>query len=155
MTTITSDQLTEIVIGALEKTCFLIADEVDDDQKTGLKTKINRSSRIQYTGTQAGTIYVDTSDGFLQELASCILGSSVEEIDPTEDGVQASLEIANVIAGSIVFALGGDQEDVKLGLPETGDIVDNANAAECFLESAYGVIHVHWHPEVVDVQKVA
>ncbi len=155
MNTIDNNELAEIVITALEKTCFLIADEVTDEDRQRCLDTITKTSKIQYTGASSGTVYVDASDGFLQELASCMLGTDPDEIDPAVDGVSAGNEIANIIAGSVLYALGGDHGDFKLGIPETGTINREGIAAECILESAFGAVHVHWNPDVAQSAKAA
>lgn len=155
MNTIDNNELAEIVITTLEKTCFLIADEVMEDDRQRCLDSITKSSIIQYTGASSGAVYVDASDGFLQELASCMLGSEPDEIDPAVDGVSAGNEIANIIAGSVLYALGGDRGDFKLGIPDAGSINRDGIAAECLLESAFGVVHVHWNPDVAQSAKAA
>ena len=155
MNTITNTQITDIVIDIFERTCFLIADEIEDDDIAHFQSQITWSSKIEYNGTHKGAIFVDASDGFLQELASCMLGVTTDEVDLEEDGVQACREITNIIAGSIILSIGGDHDEYKLGLPEKGTITRTGIAAECYLAASCGVVHVHWHPQVDEIVKAA
>lgn len=117
MNTIDTDRLTQIISDALERTAFVIADPIDKGESESLPVP-SRFSILKYSGPENGQVFLAASDGFVQELASSLLGVEPDEIDPATMGQEALNELANIVGGSVVLDLGGDDRPIKLHLPE-------------------------------------
>jgi len=110
-----ADQIGQLIINALERIAFVSADPIG-----GVKPEdAARHARISFQGAErSGDIYLSASDGFLCELAGNLVGAEPEEIDAEVDGVQALTELANIVGGELILAMGAATERFDLGLPE-------------------------------------
>ena len=107
--------LERIVTNSLERAAFVLTDPV------GLEVPATFDSHAHITyksAAEQADIYLSASDGFLRELAASMLG--LEEDDPEIDADlgEALSEFANILAGEIVVALGGEEQRFALGIPE-------------------------------------
>jgi two-component system chemotaxis response regulator CheY len=110
-----SETLEILTANALERTAFVLSDPAD---VAPAKT-FDRHARISYRSeSELADIYLSASEGFLRELAASMLG--IEEDDPSivEELGAALSEMANIIAGEIVVALGGEEQRFTLGIPK-------------------------------------
>ena len=73
-----------------------------------------------------------------------------EEIDPEVQGKDAIKELANIIGGSAILELGGDDCQYSLQLPElaggTSASEPGDDGAACFVESEGEILKVVWRP---------
>jgi len=151
--TIDADRLGELVVDALERTAFLIVDACDEEDLPG-PFRIQRRARIAITGMGDGTVWLDADDGFVCELAAGLLGCDSDEVDAATTGREALTELANIVGGSVVVALGGEDREYRLGLPESFDAdAESAPATgtapgsvRALLASDEGAIAVSWCP---------
>ncbi len=146
MTPVDQDTLRTIITDALERTAFVIADPCDDGDEDALPTP-TRHARIRYTGPEAGGLEVSATDGFLVELASSLLGVEPDEVRADAEGLDALRELANILGGSALLAIGSETKPYSLGLPE---IIDAPSAlppaVACVLESEGETLRVAWFP---------
>lgn len=143
MSPIDHDTLQTIITDALERTAFVIVDPCDD--AAGLSPP-KLHAKIRYSGPASGTIVVSASEGFLVELASSILGVEPEEVRLDVEGRDALRELANIIAGSALVAIGGEDTPYSLGLPEAIDARPTATPdATCVVESMGESLAVTWY----------
>ncbi len=149
MSQLMSQRIGELVIEALERTAFVLAETVDAGRAAELPKPIH-FSRIVYTGPTQGEVHLAASDGFVRELASSILGVEPEEVDTETQGQDAIKELANIVGGSTILELGGADCKYSLRLPE---LLDGSSASEpgdngavCFIESEGELLKVVWHP---------
>lgn len=151
MSAITPQRLAEMVSDALERTCFMISDPAEPQTVAQQGFDLHHAARIAYTGPNTGTIHLFASDGFLEELASGLLGCEPDEIDIERDGRDAIRELANILGGSVTLELGGDRAEHRLGLPEDADPAAPPAriGADCNLISASGALRVAWTPETL------
>lgn len=144
MNTIPSERLAEMTTEVLERTCFLISDPSDIDAVRSNGYTLSHSARIAYHGPESGFVYVVASDGFLEELASSLLGCEPEDIDLAVDGRDAVSELANIMGGSVTLELGGDTSAYSLGLPEAADPAVPSGSVDVYIESMCGALRVSW-----------
>ena len=147
MSRIDSNSLRMLVTQALERTAFVIVDPCDE-QDAGRLAPATHFARIDYAGPESGSVYLQASPGFLTELASSILGAEPDEIRLDVEGLDALRELANIVGGSAVVALGGESLPYALRLPETldGPPTDLADAVTCTVESMGERLTVSWRP---------
>ncbi len=145
MRPITNDQLTELVATALERTAFVLVDPAEDDAEASF-APVRRSS-LRLTGSDwTGVITLTADEGFLCELASSLLGVDENEVELDEHGQDIILELANILAGSVSLALGGDKTHIGLGLPELSDLAAPTPEAETstMVAAESGYLNVQW-----------
>lgn len=147
MKSIANERLVEMVTSALERTCFMISDPSDAETVSGSGFDLTRSARIAYSGSGAGYVLVSASDGFLEELASSLLGCEPEEVDLDVDGRDAICELANIMGGSVTLELGGDTSEYRLGLPQETDGTGSNGGTDIYVESMAGALRVCWMPD--------
>jgi hypothetical protein len=163
MSPMNENALSELVVEALERMAFLIVDACDAEDLPG-PFDPTRRARIAITGVQDGTVWLDADDGFVCELAAGLLGCDSDEVDPDTTGREALSELANIVGGSVVVALGGQDENYRLGLPELldegadatpagggdgeseGEGEGDSGAVRTLLASDEGAIAVCWAP---------
>lgn len=147
MTVLTPLRIGELVVDALERTAFVLVDVVDEERVKELCPP-NRHSRVQFSGAEFGTIVLSATDGFLVELASSILGVEATEVKPDNEGKDALCEMANIIGGSVILELGGEDQYIKYGLPcaiEESDLPEvGDDTVKCYLEYEGELLVVTW-----------
>ena len=149
MNQMTSQRIGQLVIEALERTAFVLAETVDAGEAAQLPEP-TQFSRIAYTGPTQGEVLLAASDGFVRELASSILGVEPEDVDAEVQGKDAIKELANIVGGSTILELGGTDCQYSLRLPE---LLDGSSVPEpgendvaCFVESEGEILKVVWRP---------
>lgn len=144
MRQLTVDRLSELTTCALERTAFVLAEQADDESASAMGP-VTHVAKIKYSGPSTGEVYIGASEGFLRELASSLLGIEPDEIDPQTQGRDALQELANIIGGSIILELGGEDCRFSLGLPELTS-VDSvpAGGCACVLDSEGERLDVRW-----------
>lgn len=145
MSPIDHDTLQTIITQALERTAFVIVDPCDEQDAASLAPATHHA-RIRYTGPAGGEIFVSASTGFLIELASSILGVEPSQVRVEVEGADALRELANIIGGSALVAIGGENTAYSLGLPEIvpGTPIVQPHAS-CVVESMGEPLMVQWH----------
>ncbi len=149
MNDLTPDRIGDLVVEALERTAFVLAETVEPDQ---LQTEFapTRFACIAFTGVAVGSIVLSATDEFVAELASSLLGVEPEEITLEKEGVDALSELANIVGGSIIIDLGGEKEHYEYGLPLSlhADQLpeEPSGTLKTYLESESGMLCVAWLP---------
>ena len=128
-----SDQLAQIAMNALEATAFVITDralEVGEDS-------LDYCSKINVHDEETNVwLLLSATAGFLEELASSMLGLDPGEIDKDVEGPQALSEFANILGGEVIMALGGAERCFQMSLPEMANADELPVASTlCELES--------------------
>ena len=149
MSQLTSQRIAQLVIEALERTAFVLAEPVDAERAAELPA-VTCFSRIFYTGPDQGQLFLAASEGFMRELVSSLLGVEPEEVDPVNQGQDAIKELANIVGGSTVLELGGADCEYSLNLPELVEAPETPEpgdrGAACFVESEGELLKVIWRP---------
>ena len=158
MNTLTTERIGEVVIEALERTAFVLADAVDPDEITGLGP-LNNHSRVNFTGDVCGEVHLAATDGFLCELAASLLGIDAGDIDLDSHGRDALSELTNIVGGSIILELGGDEKPYEYGLPEVLDGVPFAPDPEsdnvAYFVTDEAALAVYWKEASVEGKAAA
>jgi len=85
-------------------------------------------SKISYFGPdEQADLHISASADLLIELASNMLGVDEDEVDASVEGVQALNELANIVCGEVIGALGGEETVFSQGIPETVQSIDPVN----------------------------
>ena len=149
MNQLTSQRIAQLVIEALERTAFVLAEPVDAARAAELPA-VTYFSRIFYTGPDQGQLFLAASEGFVREPASSLLGVEPEEVDPASQGQDVIKEMANIVGGSTILELSGVDCHYSLKLPELVDAPEMPEpgdcGAECFVESEGELLKVIWRP---------
>lgn len=141
---IDQEKLGELVCEALERTAMVFAEPMEDSPPDG----VTRFARIIYEGEESGEMVLAASDGFTLELASSMLGEDEDAIAADNEGVLALAELANIVCGSVVVAIGGEQRAITLGLPEVADPGSApSDGITCVVESMGEPLVVIWRPD--------
>ena len=148
MTNVTNQRIGELVVDALERTAFVLVDILDESEAAELPAP-TKFVKIAFSGAANGHVVLAATPGFTVELASSILGVEAEEVDPDKEGVDALSELANIVGGSIILELGGENQYIKYGLPtpinsEAAKSVLQ-NSITCYLECDGDLLSVSWN----------
>lgn len=141
MNRLNTQSLAEMAITMLERTAMVVAESAEPGVALPPTT---RCAQIVFSGPTRGRLTLCANDGFLRELAAGMLGVETSEVDVDRQGSDALKEMANVVAGSVVFALEGDAQTYSLGLPETvtPGAPEGEAAVSCDLVAEEGVLHI-------------
>ncbi len=149
MSQLTSQRIAQLVIDALERTAFVLAEPVDAERAAELPA-VTCFSRIFYTGPDQGQMFLAASEGFVRELVSSLLGVEPEDVDPVSQGRDGIKELANIVGGSTILELGGAECEYSLNLPELVEAPETPEpgdrGAACFVESEGELLKVIWRP---------
>ena len=118
MTRPSAETYDQVIVQALESMAFMLAEESTDSIDALIEDAEHIQSVRISADELAGDVYVLGSSGFLVELAAGMLGMDEDEIIGTDYPEQAASELANVLAGEIVIAIGGAEKPISIGLPE-------------------------------------
>jgi hypothetical protein len=155
MSDLTPRRLGELITEALERIAFVITEPCDESDLP-LPFSPTQRARISIGGVGRATVWLEADDGFLCEFAAGLLGCDPDEVDPTAAGRDALSELANIIGGSVVVALGGTDREYRLGLPQALDPaadpvevapIDRDDAVHCLLASDEGAIRACFRDE--------
>jgi len=152
MNEFSADRLAEMVIAALERTAFVLAEPADADRVKSLPAPAH-AAVIRYTGPKSGSVRLEATDGFLREVASSLLGVEPDEVNVEKDGLDVIRELANIVGGSVILELGGDACPFSLGLPEVVAVSGSAGSSDCVchIESDGEHLRVVWHADAAAV----
>lgn len=148
MNPLNHDTLAELTIDALARTAFVVAEPIEASDLDSFGQP-DAFARIRYEGPSAGWVYLSAATGFLCELAASLLGVESEDIDPQVEGRDALQELANIIGGSVILSLGGDERRLSLGLPEVtaGAPHVGPGGVVCHLDAEGERLDVVWQPD--------
>ena len=150
MSNLTSENLAGLVIDALERTAFVLADPVDEEGREELP-QADHFARINYSGPANGSVFLAASSGFLQELAASMLGVEPEEID-NDQGQDALTETTNIVGGLVTLHLGGSDRCLTLGLPSAVEAAEipapGHGQIRCWLDAEGERLEVIWAPDI-------
>lgn len=147
MKPIDANALAQMTISVLERTAMVLAEPAQPGANQPAPTSF---ARIVYSGPSSGSITLAATEGFLRELASSLLGVDPSEVSIDSHGHDALREMANIVGGSVLLALAGDQCEYSLGLPALIQPADAAPSpssarAECNVSTESGVLRVLWN----------
>jgi hypothetical protein len=126
-----SDTLARLVTNALERTAFVLADPCDTPEQL---PPADTFAQIDFSGPESGGVDLRASRAFARNLAGSLLGVDASEITDAQ-AEEALRELANIVGGSVITALGGDDCRFSLGLPALGNHTPDLNATQCTLDA--------------------
>lgn len=122
--------LARLAVEALERTAFVLADPCDAPENL---PEADTFAQIDFEGPEAGGVDLRASRAFAKNLAASILGCDASEVADSQ-AEEALRELANILGGSVIRELGGEDCQFSLGLPRLGErSVDGATA--CVLDA--------------------
>jgi CheY-specific phosphatase CheX len=141
--------LARIVIDALERTAFVLADPSNEPDAL---PSADTFAQIDFHGPDGrdgnGHVELHASRAFARNLAASILGANATEVSDLQCE-EALRELANIVGGSVITALGGSDCRFSLGLPRLGrtSAAGNAGAIDtaCILDAEGERLEVHCH----------
>jgi len=134
------DTLARLAIDALERTAFVLADPCDAPESL---PSADVFAQIEFHGSEHGGVDLCASRGFTRNLASSILGCDAAEVTDAQ-GDEALRELANILGGSVIYALGGEKCTFSLGLPRLGSSGE-ANGPSCTLDAEGERLEIRCH----------
>ncbi|MBM4061248.1 MAG: chemotaxis protein CheX [Planctomycetes bacterium] len=121
MPTVTAADFRILVARALERMAFVVAEPTGESAGEVL-ARSRHHAAIEITGDDhRAWLLVSATAGFVTEVAAGMMGMDPDEIDADEHGDATVAELANVLGGEFVMALGGDLAPVRLSLPQCLD----------------------------------
>jgi hypothetical protein len=122
MNELTPQSLAELAVEALERIAFVLATPLEGEGQdlNGFAPALGFA--ISFAGLGEGNVILIADEDFAAELAAGFLGAEPEEVDVPTHGRDAVSELTNIVGGSVVLTLGGDQHEYKYGLPEPFDL---------------------------------
>jgi hypothetical protein len=139
-----SDTLSQLAIEALERTAFVLADPCADPDAL---PSAEVFAQIEFHGPEQGGVDLAASRGFTRNLASSILGCDAAEVTDAQ-GDEALRELANILGGSVIYRLGGEQCAFSLGLPRLGSFQGWSGASgheSCVLDAEGERLEIRCH----------
>ncbi len=133
--------LARLVVDALERTAFVLADPCADTEHL---PAADTFAQIDFHGPSDGNVELHASRAFARNLAASILGAEPNEITDGQSE-EALRELANIVGGSVITALGGSDCRFSLGLPRLGRSTDSRNETTCVLDAEGERLEVHCH----------
>jgi hypothetical protein len=131
--------LARLVVDALERTAFVLADPCDDP---GALPPADTFAQIEFSGPTKGSVELLASRDFAKNLAASILGADASEITDIQSE-EALRELANILGGSVITALGGSDCRFSLGLPRIGRAQATGEDTMCVLDAEGQRLEVH------------
>ncbi len=115
MNTLRNESLAAAVVQVLERMAFLLAEPAN---ATDVDAQARRHARVVFRGPgETGELLLSADDGFVCDVAAGLLGVDPSDVDAGSDGVEALVELANVIGGEVLRLLGAAEVEFQLGLP--------------------------------------
>jgi CheY-specific phosphatase CheX len=139
--TLDPNALTRLVVDALERTAFVLADPSDDPDAL---PAADTFAQIDFHGPTSGQVELRASRAFARNLAASILGSDASDISDLQSE-EALRELANIVGGSVITALGGSDCRFSLGLPRLGRATPTGTETACVLDAEGQRLEVHCH----------
>lgn len=144
MTAAADGRLAEVTIDTLEKLAFMFASPVEAALE--VEESLLTTVRVEFTGAFAGGMEMSLSGPVLSELAANMLGAvEGEALTPGEQLDNALKELANVICGNLLPAIGGDKAEFNIHAPQSvpeGRPAWEDCAAGCCLALENGICRV-------------
>jgi CheY-specific phosphatase CheX len=140
-TDLTPNSLARLVVDALERTAFVLADPCDEPEHL---PPADTFARIEFRGPTDGCVELLASRSFARNLAASILGADASEISDLQSE-EALRELANIVGGSVITALGGSDCRFSLGLPQLGRAQSDGDDTACILDAEGARLEVHCH----------
>ena len=140
-------RLADLAIDALERTAMVIADLATDDEADLLRP-LDEAAWVDYDGPCRGRVWIAASDGFGASVAASLLGVDPDEV-PADQAAAMIDELANIVGGSVILDLGGDDCPFRLGLPHrcpTADCPPSDRCTRIVLDAEGERLEVRWQP---------
>lgn len=118
-TPITTPVLERMVMSALERTAFVMAEPAPDADASAEHSGL--ATRLSFRGAAEGECLFTASEGFVRELTAGFLGVEPTEVDIDAQGQDALNELANIVSGLVIRELGNASHRIFLGLPTPAD----------------------------------
>lgn len=117
MSSLTANDFLSTAARALERMAFVIAEP--GGQTAGeVLARASHHAQIDICSDSCNAwLMVSATTGFVAEVAAGMMGMDPAEIDVDEHGDATVAELANVLGGELVMALGGAESPMRLGLP--------------------------------------
>lgn len=128
MTAAADARLADVTADTLEKLAFLFASPVDPPPAVD-ESQLS-TVRVEFGGAFAGGVELSLSGPVLDELAVNMLGADDGEPIAPEARLDALKELANVVCGNLLPALGGGEAVFNIQAP-VAVAVDRQDWAEC------------------------
>ena len=156
MSTITATDFQATASNALERMAFVIT-EPGVETAGEVLANAGYNALIEITGEEPGDaprafLVVSATRGFVGEVAAGMMGMDPGEIDVDEHGEATVAELANILGGELVMAMGGAERPLRLGLPQSvtdevagtriDAIADGKRGWTCVLKSESGLLLV-------------
>jgi CheY-specific phosphatase CheX len=125
MSNLDHNALCRMVTAVLERTMFIFAEPAQPGPADS-----KWASSISFSGAYNGSVTVRASEGFVRQLVGGFVSVEPQQADLAKFGQDAMNELANLVGGQIVAALGGEDRPIRLGLP------DPAKAGQTKLDKA-------------------
>jgi CheY-specific phosphatase CheX len=133
----------KLVAVALERTVFISTEPAPSQLSSGQPTY---SATIKFGGQATGSLMLVATEGFARQLAAGFTCMSPGEVDLPTFGQDAMNELANIVGGQVVTALGGEHKAIRLGLPGRGDPTEftlrPGDCITCHLDSMGDVLQI-------------
>ena len=133
--------LARLVVDALERTAFVLADPCEEPESL---PPADTFAIIDFRGPACGGVDLRASRAFARNLAASLLGVEPSEIQDSQSD-EALRELANIVAGSVITALGGDNCCYSLGLPSQGSRPSSDDSTSCTLDAEGERLEVTCH----------
>lgn len=140
-------RLANLAIDALERTAMVIADLADEDDEAMLPP-LDEAACVDYDGPCRGRVWIAASDGFGASVAASLLGIDPSEV-PADQAAAMIDELANILGGSVILDLGGDDCPFRLGLPQRCTTASCPGGDVCtrvVLDAEGERLEVRWQP---------
>jgi CheY-specific phosphatase CheX len=120
MGTVTSDSFCGLVIQALERMAFVLAEPIELTPGEVLASCVAHAA-IDLDGETPYRLCVAATPGMVREIAAGMMGIDAEEIDVDEHAAATVAELANVLGGELIMLLTSGVAAASLGLPSPVD----------------------------------
>jgi hypothetical protein len=140
-------RLANLAIDALERTAMVIAD-IAEEEDADLLPPLDEAAFVDYDGPCRGRVWIAASDGFGASVAASLLGVDPSEVPADQAGAMID-ELANILGGSVILDLGGDDCPFRLGLPRRCPTAECPNVDQCtriVLDAEGERLEIRWQP---------
>ncbi len=115
MSSATPERLSSFVGRMLEDAAFIFAEPPEIAPPPFSGTVIE--AWLSFSGREEGELWIAADEQLAAELAANLLGEDAGDPTVAARGAEALGELANVLAGSLVVELYGDEVPCRLGVP--------------------------------------